>query len=345
MSNVQSPQVISQEDIQVEAMRSLTKEIPLNDFGMPTGIYRTDLLPFHDYKPSHSTPTTVAELVPTSLPALEFNAENAKGLTEGLHEPYIEEPQTYRIAGFPAETIHNAFMPLQYDEGFPAFGSGLPFWAKLDYEPADAFLAFEEYLQMSKGKMPIDMEDEADEYNGEAATGSRNISLLATSMHNGKGLEMASLYQDYYHLYYWGMRAHSYDLCRLAQHRAQQEIRAVETLDDQYVSARRLRHRVMMYMENNEDFWDLMTPKIAIDVLKTSSQMERISAGLPAAGPPNANQPNNGGRTFEMEVQTISQTHRRVESQDLTEEGAILDRALESPESTEILQRLIIKAG
>ena len=44
--NMSTPQ-----DYTVIAIRQLTAELPLNDFGLPTGIYRTDLLPFHEYIP------------------------------------------------------------------------------------------------------------------------------------------------------------------------------------------------------------------------------------------------------------------------------------------------------
>ncbi|NIW97454.1 MAG: hypothetical protein GWN13_04260, partial [Phycisphaerae bacterium] len=57
-----------QEQIQIEAMRELQKKIPLNDYGLPVGIYRADLLPFHDYEyePDHEE---------ASLPHLDAKQE------------------------------------------------------------------------------------------------------------------------------------------------------------------------------------------------------------------------------------------------------------------------------
>jgi len=106
---------------QVDAIRSLTTEIPLNDFGMPTGIYRTDLLPFHDYEPANQPlpmdpSTLLLEGTTTEDPSVsEFSLTSV---------PQEEEPKIYRIAGFPARALHGAFMPLQFDEGFPAFDNG-----------------------------------------------------------------------------------------------------------------------------------------------------------------------------------------------------------------------------
>ena len=51
MSTPQESTAEMQPDFTVMAIRQLTAELPLNDFGLPTGIYRTDLLPYHEYIP------------------------------------------------------------------------------------------------------------------------------------------------------------------------------------------------------------------------------------------------------------------------------------------------------
>jgi len=327
---------------QVDAIRSLTTEIPLNDFGMPTGIYRTDLLPFHDYEPANQPlpmdpSTLLLEGTTTEDPSVsEFSLTSV---------PQEEEPKIYRIAGFPARALHGAFMPLQFDEGFPAFDNGQPFWSRLDYEPSDAFEAFQKYLQMSLGRAStIEGTGEDEEYDGSDATGTRNISTLASNLFpDNQLLLMTQKFQEYYHLYYWGMRAHAYDLYRIAQYRTQQELRAVETQDEHYVQTRRLRHRLMQYMNDEEDFWDMMTPKTGIDMFKTITSLERVSAGLPAGGP--IADDTKRGQPFEVTMRTVAQTNRRVESNVISEEGEVLDKALEDPNATEILQELIIKTG
>lgn len=344
---------------QVEALRLLTKEIPLNDFGLPTGIYRTDLLPFHDYIPNTHQPE-VPEVNTSVLRAsigtdieggvIEDALEDAVDLSypsTGLAmEPYIEPEAVYRIAGFPAEQLHSAFVQLQYDEGFPAFDNGLPFWGRMDFEPSDAFIAFNSYLQMNRGKRSTPGEDMGDEYDGIEATGSRSMALLAAGLATSDAEIplMIQRLQDYYHMYYWGLRAHSYDLCRVAQHRAQQELRSLETLDDHYTLARRLRHKLEIYMADEDEFWDLMSPKTAIDLLKTTTGLERVSAGMPAGGP-SVKPTDSEGRPLEVHLRTIANTNRRPSEDILSEEGAVLDKALEDPESTELLQTLIIKAG
>lgn len=342
-SEVQKPESqVGQESIQIDAIRNLTSELPLNDYGLPVGIYRTDLLPFHDYVPPGTKDLAVAvvdAVVVDDVPVVEQEGAPSRD-TEVIPADHI-----YRMAGFPTKGLTVAFMPLQYDEGFPAFGSGAPFWARLEYEPADAFAAFHKYLMMSLGSA-ASSEDVEDDYDGAAASGIRSISQLASEMHPDSDLlRMVDLYKGYYHLYYWGMRAHAYDLFRVAQYRKQQEHRAIETQDEHYITSRRLRHKLMQYFDSQEDFWDLMTPKVGLDMLKTLTQLERISAGIPAAGPISEEMAAKAGMTFEMELQTIAQTNRPSQGTTITDEGELLDSALKDPAATEILQRLIIRSG
>jgi len=333
---------------QVQAIRALSSEIPLNDFGMPTGIYRTDLLPYHNYRLGAPIEEPIEEGVLIEHSTLstgsgedsDFNLD----LTSGLHT----EREIYRIAGFPAEELHGAFMPLQFDEGFPAFDNGQPFWSRLEYEPSDAFEAFQKYIHMglgTPGTIP-DYDDLDATYNGTQASGLRNISILvADNFPDNEILRMVQRYQQYFHLYYWGMRAHAYDLYRIAQYRTQQELRMVETQDEHYVQTRRLRHRLMQYMNDEEEFWDMMTPKTGLDMFKTLTSLERVSAGLPASGPASEATEGNRGTPFEVTLRSVAQTNKRIQKNVINEDGEALDRALEDPDATEILQELIIKTG
>ncbi|KKN19221.1 hypothetical protein LCGC14_0947900 [marine sediment metagenome] len=337
------------EVLQVQAIKALAGELPLNDFGLPTGIYRVDLLPFHNYKPTHTNghalprPSEVGSPEPSESPSSLSPEDEARG------DPSL--PVEYRVAGFLAASLPNAFVPLQYDEGFPAFENGQAFWYQLDSEPSDIFRAFETYLQMACGRAgvsgdPEDPEDEGDP--GKAAAGTRSISSLVAMLHPAANdIELLSIIEHYkraYHVYYWGLRARAYDLFRVAQHRRRQEIRAIETQDEHYIDAKRIRHKIMQYINGDEEFWELMTPKVAIDLLKQTTSLERISAGLPAAGPAAAGSEDRSGESLELTFRTIAQSNRASsEGTVVDEEGELLDRALEDPVAVEILQRLIIR--
>lgn len=351
----------SQESIQLEALRGLQAEIPLNDFGLPTGIYRTDLLPFHDYHPE-SRPRTLDHDTKTVFEPPKTLDHDTVTITNSLGSPGESEdapdgsrdgdlvvaprvhPSEYRIAGFEAHALARAYVPLQYDEGFPAFDNGSPFWGRLEYEPIDAFQAFQRYLQMNFGK-PADPEDDDD--HGKAAAGTRSVSQLASQLHPDSDLiKMVDTYQGYYHLYYWGSRSHAYDLFRVAQYRKMQELRAVETQDEHYVESRRLRSRLNQFFENEEDFWDMLTPKTAIDFHKHLTGLERISAGVPAGGPQTPEQAAGAGKPFEVILKTVAQTNRGTrDGHTIDEDGEVLDKALEDPATTELLQTLIIRHG
>lgn len=340
----------TQESIQVEALRGLQREIPLNDFGLPTGIYRTDLLPFHDYHPK-SLASNGHDSEADSLGPPEESEDAPDGSRDGnSHKALQVDPSTevqtteYRIAGFPADALGKAYVPLQYDEGFPAFENGSPFWGRLDFEPVDAFQAFQRYLEMNLG-IPADPEDEDD--FGRPASGTRSISQLAAALHRDSELLSAvATYQDYFHLYYWNSRSHAYDLFRVAQYRKMQELRAVETQDEHYVTSRRLRAKLMTYFDSQEDFWDMLTPKVGVDFLKTLVGLERISAGIPAAGPQTAEQAAGAGTSFELHLKTIANVNRGTNvGHTIDEEGKILDTALEDAATTELLQTLIIRQG
>ncbi|KKL47122.1 hypothetical protein LCGC14_2338710 [marine sediment metagenome] len=141
------------------------------------------------------------------------------------------------------------------------------------------------------------------------------------------------------------MRAHAYDLFRVARYRQQQEHRAIETQDEHYIESRRLRHRLMQYMNDDEEFWALMTPKIGVDMLKMVTGLERVSAGMPAAGPINEQGEGRAGQPFEIAFRTVAQTNRTTKGTVVTDEGEVLDNALKDPKTTEVLQELIIRSG
>jgi hypothetical protein len=277
---------------------------------------------------------------PTTKPPTEALPVISPSLGLGL------DMENYRIAGFPAKDIQSAFVALQYDEGFPSFEDGRAFWSKMDYEPSDAFLAFDRYLKMNFGR-PADSEDEGD--FGKAASGIRSISELVSLMlpiaNDANSLQMIERFQQYYHLYYWGMRAKAYDLFRITEYRQKQELRALETQDDHYIQARKLRARLQQYMENETEFWELMTPKVGVDMLKTLTSLERISAGVPAAGP--QTKETEGNQSFEFQFRTVAQQRLGGEGAPTTidEDGHVLDRALEDPAAVALLQELIIRGG
>jgi hypothetical protein len=310
-----------------------------------------DSLDIEDDTPVAPTLDTAALLSGQGDGMIDFIAtqlpDRDSGVTTRARTRSVVKRSDYLIAGFPAASMHQAYVHLNYDEGFPAFDNGNPFWGRLDFEPTDAHTAFQRYLLLTSGSLASDADGD---YDGSAAAGTRSIDSLITQM--ARDLSDSELFtlsqklKEYYHLYYWGLRARSYDLYRVTEYRQKQEIRAIETQDDHYLESRKLRHRLTQYMQSDEEFWDLMTPKTAIDMHKHLTQLERISAGVPASGP--TREEGSGGQSFEVAFRTIAQGERDESTGagiDIDQEGNVLDRALEDPESTKILQELIIRSG
>ncbi len=149
-------------------------------------------------------------------------------------------------------------------------------------------------------------------------------------------------HHHYYYYYYWGLRAHSYDLFRVAEFRKRQEVRAIETQGEHYYEARKLRHRLMQYMDSDEDFWDLMTPAVAQKMYKDITQLERISANLPAGGPA-SEKDGRSSQPFEVIFKQSAQSGRKSDGKVLNEDGEVLSKALDDPDTVETLQELIIR--
>lgn len=62
------------------------------------------------------------------------------------------------------KVLKAAYVPLSYDEGYPTLPDGRPFWNKLDFEPMDAYIAFQAYLE-------------------QGTRGNRQVFLLSNSQH------------------------------------------------------------------------------------------------------------------------------------------------------------------
>lgn len=347
---------------QVTAVRALTKELPMNDFGLPIGLYRLDMLPWYDYVAPDSVPidklieapTTTLVTVAVKAPLLEegdlefadsllnddsshITVSDDKTTTEVVS--LVAEPEIHRLAGFPTNGLEGAFIWLSYDEGFPAFHDGSPMWNQICFEPPEAFAIFQRYLQMHRGSVG------KDEEIGPAATGTRSIEALAVDLHgNVDLLDKMEEYSNYFHMYYWNLRAKAYDIFRVAQHRKQQEIRAIETEDSHYITARKYMHKLQDFFDNEEDFWDMLTPKTAIDFLKTLTQLERVSAGLPAGGPamPKDGTPSTA-QSLEVAFRSIAQDTNNHAIDHEGGDSTVLRDALQNPADVEVLQELIIR--
>lgn len=395
----------TQEELQVQAIKDLRDHIALNDFGLPTGIYRLDHLPFHDYvedwkeqedqlrleaqeKQNEARAAEQKVLQQKKDSALKAKEDAEDGILVDEDEEPTEEDEEIiagaidaltgdpgafvdrsvrsgdhtdlngsplaetvaatklpgRTAGFPTSELQRSFVPLFYDEGYPTFDDGDPLWLQLRYEPPSAYRAFERYLQMN-ATVPADVPTVDTTPGAQGATGFRSIAQLAAHLQNDRGgdgdiMALQKQLKVWSALYYWDWRAKAYDLFRVARHRQQEQIRAIETQDSHYLLGRKIVTKMMDFIES-EDFEDQLTPKVAFDGLKLATTLERLSAGLPAGAP--QSKENVRVQSFEMTMRNIAQNNPETREHKIDDKSSLIMGALSDPQTLETVQELILR--
>lgn len=354
-----NPHTEAQEALQVEAMRRLMQEMPNNEYGIPVGFYRVDLLPFHDYLPQTQQEVMMEALAdgegsdgytgwkPFQIAGPEDVNDDTVMSTDDVSPADVEEQTdevmlrpseelqrqhvVQRKAGFPVGSIQSAFVPLHFDEGYPALPDGRKFWDQLDCESLEAYTAFICYLQMAQ------------------TDGSRTLADLpervaTTGMLNGhEPNEYLLKFQHLSHIHMWPVRAKAYDLFRTTAFRKQMDQRAIDTQNDHYLRSRHLMVKIWNWIDNEENFFDMLTPKTAIDALKTLTQLQRISAGLPGAAPMSAEQEESLSSSFEMIYRRTAQHENAASVFDEDGQEVILRDALNDPQTLTEMQELIVR--
>jgi len=366
---------------QLEAFKLLAGQIPLNEYGLPLGIYRPDMLPWHEFNTrsfyvEQAKQSTLAHIglahLPQAAPILSAPQEAGTEMIslqplqqplqpatdEGvaLNEATLTVTPNHCVAGFPSHMLQVAVVSIAYQEGFPTLPSGAAFWQQLDFESPEAFASFQQYLMMPlHDATPEDADTPLSELNTSSgdikgvmdAGGARSLYSLAATLSQGEGTEnvlmQAQRLQEYFTYNYWPQRAKAFDMFRVVQFRKMQEVRAIELQNDHYIKSNRLFAQLMQYFESEEDFWDMLTPKVAIDMLKVVSGMQRLSSGLPAGAPKGT--PQEEGTSVEVMYRTIAQeqqTHTVVAGTD-ADNKQLLANTLSDPTLTNLAQELIIK--
>ena len=370
------PEVSEEEVILSTAIQQLLAVSQQNEYGFPLGIYRPDMLPLHDYLPDSQAVDTLFGLdfdresdsevigADDGSPLLlehgdtDGHDEDAQTAAEGSDSDADtdseDKPTNYsysqpvasgpsRIAGFQARDLEPATVALGFDEGFPTLPDGRPVWDRFSYETFDQYIAFQAYLELPT-------------VNG----GVRMLRDLAQTLEENELLEIGEWQYEQYtakfqtisHIYYWNLRARAYDIFKSAAHRKKMEMQSLQVQDSHFDVSSRLLTRLLTYMEDEEDFWEMMSPKVGIDFLKTLTQMQRVSSGLPATTPATATkggEGNGGGMPFEMILRTISQQGQKVIDGDALAqdngENQLASRILQDPDATRLAQELILRVG
>src|SRR5256885_1255922 len=248
--------------------------------------------------------------------------------------------------------VRNAYSDLSFEYGYPTLPDGRPFWHKLDFEPSFCYGAFQIYLENSST-------------SGANSSGPREVSelsenaellQLATQIKGRQESEKVSPSElfaeltEYYHLYFWRARSKAYDIYKEAAYRHAKLKRQMSTEDVHYNLAVNLLQQLKEKVLEAPDFFEEMSPKTAIDLLGKLVAIQRVSAGLPAAGPL-ATKEAPEETSFEMILRSIAQKAggNGVNSSTYDQEGrpigsrGILNSVLEDKTATDMLQEVIIR--
>lgn len=346
-------------------VKRLLPHIPLNEYGLPLCIYRPDLLP-----DANDHGEVIREDKPFTPPSMEDKGadldgdpnldEDEDGAPDAGYTTYEYDDRAHKVSALRLEPngdgrlqvmevqeikthlptsdeLNLAQVDILYDESFPTMGSGMPFWSPFDWEERDAFLALEVYLTMPTANLQ----------------GVRRLADIPAALAM-KGVEVTLVQiKTWYYAHYWQWRAKAYDIFRQAQWQLQQQERSRAVVDLQYARAQKIMGRLMEYMEDEEEFWGLMTPIAAINLFKEAIKLERLSAGLPAGSPADVDGGARGGKSSGagqgaggvLQDEVFRRHARGVVDQAVQEEEETqqIESLLEDTDSFEMLQSLVFK--
>lgn len=324
---------VTQIPYRMQLLQKANPRLPTTAEGLPVGFYRVDLLP-------ETQPETSQEEV---------------------------------------QSLRNAYTDLHFEHGYPTFGDGRPFWYKLDYEPSFAYGVFQLFLELGEGEEPRSvaalLENEevrslANQiYGSSSSPFSSERGLESSHSVNGGEKEsktaaatderspvkrtltaaaLSTLLNEFAVLYLWKSRSRAYDLYREASYRHLKLRRQTTVENEHYLLAQMLMTKLKNKMLDNPSFFDEMSPKVATDLLGKLVAIQRISSGLPAAGPLSQKE-SPEDVTFEMILRSLgaraAKGHVFDQNGREAATGNALTKVLEDPRAAGMMQEVIIRVS
>jgi hypothetical protein len=357
-NQIEIPDLMEALSYRAKIVRKYGGRIPKTNEGIQTGFYRPDLLPQSaevqvsstniaipklrvdegNCASSSSAGTKPAEgLDPAGLPGLVCESGQTASAKNDLVSP-ISPKGTLAEDESLAKALRAAFVELYFDHGYPAQPNGSPFWHKLEFESGLAFATFQIFLESG---------EEGPRELYKLAENSEVLQVVSAQM--GRKVNKTELLlhvQEYYILHCWQGRVRAYDLYKNAALRHQRLLRQGKMEDNHYQVAARILKKLEEYFLEDR-FMDEMTPKTALDALSKVVAIQRVSVGLPAAGPLSMQQQPTA-TSFEMIMRNVAQqqgvTHDNMGgSSSSAHTKQLIDDVLQDAGAAANLQEVIIR--
>lgn len=295
-----------------QLFEQLNSTIPLNEYGLPSFIYRADMLDHFQIQAAllknraqHNTALSASSQDQLLLLRDSPQTRVAPELPAGV-EDAIEIPEAQGM-------LESAMMHLSYHEGFPATESGTPLWRRLEFEPEAAADAFEAYLTLE---------------------GARKFSdLIAYPPDEVRA---------WFHMYYWDVRARAFELYRVAHTQRTKLKRMLDVEDDHFKKAAAMLAKVGKAMDSiDAEALEELGPTKVVDLFEKLVKIQRISVGLNVnGGSVEEGAQNKAPSTNVIVQQVVQNTPQPTQQKD--EDIDILEDA---PDAIEMAQELIIRMG
>lgn len=300
------------------------------------------------------TPASSTSSTPTAEPLLSYRALllqktanripfTAEGLPTGFYRVDLL-PTAPASSEEELQALQTAYIDLSFEYGYPTLPDGRPYWHKLDFEPGFAYGAFQIYLeQLDVGPRELTKLAENTELLVLASrmAGMEDGKLIAKDVLRRQVVEFSILY-------YWRSRSKAHDLYKDAAYRHVRLRRQMNVESSHYDMATALMKRLQDDVFTSKDFWENMSGKTAVDLLAKLVSIQRVSVGLPAAGPLSQKETPED-MTFEMIMRTIGQRSAQgnvYENNGNQQQGrGILEGVLQDKVSASNMQELIIRVS
>lgn len=165
-------------------------------------------------------------------------------LNRHLHQGHISQDEADAAAEL-----------LTYQDGYPTFRSGSPFWVQMPHEPYPAYLLFQRYLDLAESE------------------GIRLVDSLARA----ENVPLEQI-REYFMEFFWSSRARAYDLFIVAAEQKRREVRTRKTENKHYEQAGTLLEGIVSRL--TDDKLDELDASELLDALEQMVKIQRLSLGL-----------------------------------------------------------------